>query len=149
MFAHFRHSVKRRKELDIPPDYYRIVSALLVTSCDLYASKCERRDALLPILKELLGRAIIPGNSSESGCNGDGICMTKVEMGGVGVSALLMLWELKNEIGTGGCDPSVQASFSFTRWWSENYVSIRAYLYLTGADARLAPTWMVYTGPLC
>ena len=48
------------------------------------------------------------------------------------MSALLMLWELKNETGTGGCDPSVQASFSFARWWSENYVSGRAYPYHTG-----------------
>jgi hypothetical protein len=148
-FAHFRHNVKSRTELEIPPDYYRIVIAFLVSSCDLYASECERRDALRPILKELLGRDIISGISSEHGCDSDGICMTKVELGGMGMFALLMLWELKNEIGTGECDPSVQASFSFTRWWSENYVSSRNYPYHTGADAGLAPTWMVYTGPLC
>jgi len=148
-FAHFRHNVKRRIELGIPPDYYRIVSAFLFTSCDLYACECERRDALLPILNALLGRAIIPGKSSEHGCNGGGTCTAKVELGGMGISALLMLWELKNEIGTGGCDPSVQASFSFTRWWSENRVSNRPYPYFAGADAGLASTWMVYTGPLC
>src|SRR5258706_6413611 len=72
---------------------------------------------------ELLGQAIISGVVLEDGSSSGGVCTTKVEVGGMGVYALLMLWELRNEIGTGGCDPSVQASFSFTRWWSDNRVS--------------------------
>lgn len=70
----------------------------------------------------------------------DGICITKVNLGEIGMFALLLLWELKNEISTGGLDPSVHTSFSFTCWWSENDVSIRGYPCHTGADARLAFT---------
>lgn len=129
-FADFRHNLRMRKhiELGIPPDYYRAVSSFLVTSCDIYTSKLERRNALLPILIELLGQPIISGQLLEDGSSSDGICTTKMEVGGKGMFALLMLLELKNEIGAGGCDPSVQASFSFTRWWSETRVSSRGYL---------------------
>jgi hypothetical protein len=35
---------------------------------------------------------------------------------------LLLLGEMKNEIGQGECDPCVQASFSFSRWWSQRQV---------------------------
>ena len=41
---------------------------------------------------------------------------------------LLSLWELKNEIGTGGSDPFTQGGFSFSRWWSSNYVCSRNHL---------------------
>ena len=42
--------------------------------------------------------------------------------------ALLMLWELRKEYGSSGGDPSVQASFLFTRWWAQNRVSSWDYL---------------------
>lgn len=116
-------------ELGIPPDYYRTVGSFLVASCNLYKSKLERRSALLPILMELLDEPIISGELLEDGSSSDGICTTKMEVGGEGMFALLMLLELKNEIGTGGCDPSVQTSFPFTRWWSENRVSSPSCLY--------------------
>ena len=51
-----------------------------------------------------------------------------MEVGGEGMFALLMLLELKNEIGIGS-DPSVQPSFSFTHWWSDNCVSGQGFLY--------------------
>jgi hypothetical protein len=127
-FAHFLRDVGKRRGAGIPPDYYRTISSFRVTSSDLYASELDRRNALRPFLIELLGQPITPG-TIEGGCSSDGVCTTKVDLGGTGMFALLMLWELKNEIGAGECDPSVQASFSFTRWWSENYVSNWSPLY--------------------
>ena len=141
--------MKNRVELEIPPGYFKTVSSFLVTSCDLYATERERREALLPILNELLGQPITPGTLND-GNSSDGICTAKVQLGESKVNALLMLWQLKNEIGTGMCDRSIQAAFSFTRWWPENDVSSLPYPYHTGADAGLAPTCMAYqTGPLC
>src|SRR5258706_2785625 len=100
-FAHFRRNlrIKKQRELEIPPDYYRTVSSFLVTSCDIYTSELERRNALLTILIELLGQAIISVVVLEDGSSSGGVCTTKVEVGGMGVYALLMLWELRNEIG--------------------------------------------------
>ena len=145
-FAEFRRNLKTRRDLGIPPEYYKIVSSFLVTSCALYASERERRNALLPFLKLLL-RQTIKSGQLEDGCSSDGISVTKVSLGSMGIMALLLLWELKNEIGTGGCDPSTEASFSFTRWWATNDVSSRAYPYHTGGDAGLDPTGMV-RGPV-
>ena len=148
-FADFRRNLKTGRDLEIPPEYYKIVSAFLVTSCALYASERERRNALLPFLKELCGQTITPGQF-EDGYSSNGISATKVSLESMGTMALLLLLELKNEIGTGRCDPSTQASFSFTRWWATNDVGSRAYPYHTGADAGLVPTRMVREpGSLC
>ncbi len=52
----------------------RTVSSFLVTSGDIYTNKLKRRNALLPILMELLGQAIISSRLLEDGSNSDGIC---------------------------------------------------------------------------
>ena len=148
-FADFHRNLRTRRDLDIPSEYYRAVSSFLVASCALYPSKRARQNALLPFLKFLCGHTIGSGQLSD-GSSSDGISITKVKLGSVETMALLLLLELKNEIGTGGCDPSTQASFSFTRWWALNDVSSRAYPYHTGADAGLGPTGMVREpGSLC
>jgi hypothetical protein len=144
-FAHFCRDGTKRREPEIPPDYYRTVGSFLVTSSGLYASELDRRNALLPFLMKLLGRSITPG-TIERGCSSNGICITKVEPGGVRMIALPMLLELRNEF---DCDPSVQAPFSFTRWWSENHVSDWSSLYhvLELMQDQLPPKW--YGQGLC
>ena len=88
-------------ELEIPPDYYRTVGSFFVTSSGSYETETDRSNALLPILTEFLGQVVGSGKT-QGGFSSDGVCTTKVELDGFGMLALLLLWELKNEIGTGG-----------------------------------------------
>ena len=126
-FAHYRRDVAKATDLEIPSYYYRTVASFLVASSEIYASVAQRRAALLPILTELIGQPISPGDAGD-GYKSDGVCITKVDLGRKRIHALLLLWELKNEFGSGGGDPSVQATFSFTRWWALANVSSWNYL---------------------
>ena len=110
-FADFRHNMSERKEGLISPEDYEAVRKLLVSLSDVYCEKKERQAVLTRILGKLLNQSI-DVVQLEDGTSNDGICTVHV---GEGYSALLLLCEFTN-------DPCLQASFSFTRWWSQDRV---------------------------
>jgi hypothetical protein len=100
---------------DTSPDAsdYAITHALLTRSAGLYAKEEKREEAILPLLKEILKINLLrvvnanntrPDFSYVVDCDGF-------------LSSLAGLVEIKNEIGTGGSDPAMQAGFSYREFW--------------------------------
>ena len=115
VFADFCVNMSETKEGLLSPEDYQAVGTLLVASSAVYREEKRRQAALTPILGKLVSQSINVV-TLDDGTSNDGVCTVHV---GEGTSALLLLCEFKNEIGSGECDPSLQASFSFTRWWSQ------------------------------
>jgi len=94
-----------------------MVGDYLVRSSAIYSKEESRVAALSPILQELVNKPIMVVKL-EDGTSNDGVGVVAIgpHLG------LVLLCEWKGEIGDGGCDPSVQAGFGFTRWWSQSKV---------------------------
>ena len=118
VFADFCRNMSEKKEDLLSPKDYEAVGNLLVASSAVYRKEKHRQAALTRILGELLSQSISVVQL-EDGTSNDRICTVHV---GEGYSALLLLCKFKNEIASGDCDPSLQASVSFTRWWSQDQV---------------------------
>ncbi|PVF96265.1 hypothetical protein CPB86DRAFT_518461 [Serendipita vermifera] len=111
---------KKNPALTLPPEMYENVRKFLIASARIYGTEPLRRAGLIDLLQELLGKTI-RSELHEDQSSSDGVITFDIS---TTQSALLFLLELKNEVGTGHCDPSVQASLSFTRHWSQNNVSL-------------------------
>jgi hypothetical protein len=105
-------------DVDLSADDYATTHTLFTQSAALYAKEEKREEGVIPLLKEMLGVTLLriananntrPDFSYVVGC--DGL-----------LSALAGLVEIKNEIGTGGCDPAIQAGFSYREFWSADEV---------------------------
>jgi hypothetical protein len=90
--------------------------ALLEHMGRTFTQEVQRQEVLLPILSQLFGTDVAPfcpsPDSSKSRTDG-GILLPGV----LGVEALLMVLELKNEIGSGGGDPWFQAARAAELFW--------------------------------
>lgn len=85
---------------------------------------------ITPIVQKLLGYPIVTV-PSEFGFRPDGII---VYPGAEDGKIPLLVMEAKNEVGTGGSDPNIQAAFSFRKLWS--YLEVR-FLLLLGESLEL------------
>jgi hypothetical protein len=74
----------------------------------LYAG--SRNETIGPILNHLLGSYV--ATCEEPGTKTDGHV-------GMENSPHLMIIEIKNEVGTGGSDPSVQGTIAYAKYWGE------------------------------
>ena len=107
------------------PDYYEIVESLLSASPNLFKDEKQRQNWLKTFLGRVLGRPLTV-SVLEDGTSNDGVCVAHVK---ADQNALLLLCEMKNEIGSGECDPSVQAGFAYSRWWSQTEVRFACSLF--------------------
>ena len=90
----------------------------LVRSAAYYGTESARLDAISPSLKTLLGRGLVGGTIAYS--------TTQTV-----VPAPLLFFKLKNEIGTGAGDPTLQAGLSYHRYWSQNKVLAHLLPFIT------------------
>ena len=81
----------------------------LMRSTACYGTESARQDAVVPSLRKLLGRGLVGGTISYS--------TTQTV-----VPAPLLFFKLKNEIGSGTGDPTLQAGLSYRAYWSQNKV---------------------------
>ena len=81
----------------------------LVCSAAYYGTESARQDAVTPSLKTLLGRGLVGGTIFYS--------TTQTV-----VPAPLLFFKLKDEIGSGNGDPTLQAGLSYRAYWSQNKV---------------------------
>jgi hypothetical protein len=107
---------------DVLPDAadYATAHTLLVQSAALYPKEEMREEVLLPLLRQALHKPlqrIVNANGTKSDFSYTVNCEKHLD-------ALAFLGEQKNEIGTGGCDPSVQAGFSYRQFWTEDRVRL-------------------------
>ncbi|PVF90894.1 hypothetical protein CPB86DRAFT_508930 [Serendipita vermifera] len=121
----------------LPLEIYNNARNFLVASAEIYRLESHRRAGVINLLKELLGRNIkLEQNDDQSSSDGlITIDITLVQC------ALLLLLEIKNEVGSGHSDPSIQAALSFTRYWSQDKVSMCR-------DRTLCPSFLLsISGP--
>ncbi|KDN34983.1 hypothetical protein RSAG8_11989, partial [Rhizoctonia solani AG-8 WAC10335] len=90
--------------------------ALLAASQYLYGKETGaggRTETLKPLLNRLLG--VFIQNSGVLGTHSDGLM--QAQTGGY-----QMIMEVKNEIGVGGCDPSIQGAVAYANYWGDQPV---------------------------
>ena len=91
--------------------------ALLDQMPRTFSQEVQRQDVLLPILSLLFGTAVAPfcpsPDTSKSRTGGGILCPVWH-----GIEALLLVVEIKNEIGSGGGDPWFQAARGGELYWS-------------------------------
>jgi hypothetical protein len=119
-FSKFRDMNEEQSPLEMSSSDYDMVKQFITTSSAIYDNEELRREALVELLEHLLGKAI-NSQKSNDGTNSDSMVTIDPKIGQL---ALLLLLELRNEIGTGNCDPSIQSALSYTRWWSQRKVGI-------------------------
>ncbi|KAH7903334.1 hypothetical protein BJ138DRAFT_1096518 [Hygrophoropsis aurantiaca] len=101
-------------EYNVPPYFLRKVQALAAGCAAIYENEDDRQEALRPLLRGVMGYSIATVQHG----SGDSTIEDDVLQSNI-ANSTLSLYSLfsvsKNEIGDGGLDPSVQASFSFRR----------------------------------
>jgi hypothetical protein len=102
--------------LILTADDYRNAHKYIKLSSDLYISKPLRQEAILASLKSAIYFDIL--SITIDGALPDGTIMVPTAEDYVPAG----LWELKNEIGAGGSDPSVQGAFSYRKIWAQEKV---------------------------
>ncbi|PVF94281.1 hypothetical protein CPB86DRAFT_818107 [Serendipita vermifera] len=109
------HSKRLERGEELPSDFRVEVYRLLVAAAETYRSERDRRRAveknLTALFGEPIGQIMLDDKSSSNGCI--------ISFSGT-YWTLRLLIELKNEIGTGGCDPSVQGSYSTRKYWVDD-----------------------------
>lgn len=91
------------------------VHELLVLSANYYDTKNERREAIKPVLKTLLGGRDLEDTENLDRSSPDGTIF--YSSGRIRGSVALLLFELKNEIGTGYSDATHQVGLLYRKYW--------------------------------
>lgn len=112
-------SIFNDKTRHVPPDIQTHVFKLCYDSADVHKNESIRLNAIQPTYRLILGEAM----QSQRVVGGEAdvaITTTMID----GQTALRGLVEFKNEIGAGGCDPSLQGSLSYTKYWATDAVCV-------------------------
>lgn len=118
-FSTFRAMNEGKMPVEIGLDDYEVVKDFLVRSSRIYSKENLRQSAISTPLSSLLRRVIVTITLADLTSN-DGVIQENLGEN----ACLLLLREIKNEVGSGNGDPSVQASFSYPRWWASPLVRI-------------------------
>ena len=107
------------QNLPIRSEIYKLAEDFLWNSADFYTDETTRLEAIEKPLKKIwghFGKSMFGKNNAAS----DGVLVTDVG----NQVAYQMILEGKNEIGTGGSDPTLQMSISYCGYWSQGDVCI-------------------------
>ena len=115
-FARFRAKIKDTS-LEIPADVYSDVTQLFGVAQVVYKEERFRALAIESHLVKLMGDTY--ASQSVEGAQPDGV-VTSTMPGRP--KAYRCFLEVKNEIGTGGCDPCSQGFIGYEKFWSEEKV---------------------------
>ena len=97
-------------------EYLRHIDDFGDGSVAFHLMELDHMKTLEPLLRYLLGMSLTMVIAHLGAkCDGTVITLSACwsEMGWV------MLLEVKNEIGNGGCDPSIQASEAYLKYWTD------------------------------
>jgi hypothetical protein len=109
----------------VPPEFRVAVYEFLEAAAGIYESEKDRDLPTSEHLRGLFNANIKEIVIKESRSSNDGCIVTAVH--GSEYEALRLLLELKNEIGSGGCDPSVQGPYSTRKFWVATEVCVGPY----------------------
>ncbi|KAG8730159.1 hypothetical protein FRC10_003024 [Ceratobasidium sp. 414] len=94
---------------------------LLIAAQDIYRVEIDRISEIRGKLDRLLGDRFI--SEEIPGCKAGGVIKASLDDTHGYETAYTVIMEVKNEIGTGDSDPSVQGAESYARYWSNKRVS--------------------------
>ncbi|KAG8738230.1 hypothetical protein FRC10_007134 [Ceratobasidium sp. 414] len=115
LFDEFKVAAARPPTTEYLNDTGAEIFKFINGSRDIYQHENLRLEALAPHMEPLLGFCL--PQEVTSCCIGDSV-VTRSQGG------YLLVSEWKDEVGTGGCDPSVQAGFSYARYWGQESVCV-------------------------
>ena len=126
-------TIYKDKTRAIPPNIQKRIFDLCHASSALYKGKGNKDeegggtkwvDTIIPIYRLMLNESILG-----FGSQGNGAIMTLMNDGQLALRGII---ETTDEIGAGGCDPSLQGCLSYSRYWSRD--GVRAFLTLSLSD---------------
>lgn len=101
------------KDLENTVDFCKV-------SAEIYLSDTERMVTSKTLLRRILGvdiaDALTPSDASAGGIIASKVCGHPLQL-------CRAIFEWRNEIGIGNCDPAIQGEYSFRNYWSQNDVS--------------------------
>jgi hypothetical protein len=115
-FARF-HATIKNPSLEIPPCVYADVIRLFGAAQIVYKEEGLRALAIKSHLSKLMGDTIT--SQSVRGAEPDGVVTSA---GPDRPTAYRCFLEIKNEVGTGGCDPCSQGFIGYEKFWSREEV---------------------------
>ncbi|CAG8682321.1 10353_t:CDS:2, partial [Dentiscutata heterogama] len=99
--------------LEIPSDIYTWTQDLIDGATKYYELECNRAKAFGERLSERIIPIIVQQYKGKRAC--DGLAFVKVE----NFLAYQLFLEVKNELGSGGCDPTVQGAIYYRDHWTQ------------------------------
>ncbi|KXN86844.1 hypothetical protein AN958_09580 [Leucoagaricus sp. SymC.cos] len=127
----------------IPLDIRLNVQNFIQLSAEVYSSETERLTAVQPTLFKLFGGQLLAFEGK--GVENDGtICVTTNSW-----NTSILIFELKNEIGSGNVDPFLQGTFAYQRYFSgTNYPKLRRESYCPSMLVAIAGPWICIGGAI-
>jgi hypothetical protein len=116
VFARFRAKFMDTS-LDIPTTVYADVIKLFGAAQAVYKEEKDRAGAMAQYLVDLMGDSYTTGKVT--GAEPDGVVTTTMHDR---PTAYRCIVEIKNEVGTGGCDPCCQAVIGYEKCWLDSTV---------------------------
>ncbi|CAG8551173.1 4280_t:CDS:2, partial [Cetraspora pellucida] len=104
----------RNEDLEMGREHYQWTLEFIHEIAKLYSSEADRSEVFKEKMCELFGEDLITIQLEDKPSN-DGVLLCRV----FSKSVLLLLIEIKNEIGTSSCDPTVQAGASFAKYYTQ------------------------------
>ncbi|CAG8594656.1 7886_t:CDS:2 [Funneliformis mosseae] len=128
-------------ELEVPHEILEWVMDIISASADRYLNEDGRMKKMREILSKKFGTIAL--TSYGKGCQCDGLLMAKVGL----LDACIGIIEGKNEIGSGGTDPSLQGSIYYRDYWSQTVVKqIRDCCCVPSFIITIAGPWICIFG---
>jgi hypothetical protein len=125
---------------EIPLDIQNHIFKLCHDSSELYKTvrgreggESIRLNAILPLYRAILGEAM--QSYSVAGVQADVAITTTTSDGQLAPRGI---FEFKNEIGAGGCDPNLQGSMSYIKYWASDTVCVHPTLSMLNSRLFLS-----------
>lgn len=141
-FSHFQRTLVD-PNIELTADDYSRAYKYMRVSAALYETKALRYDAISTCLREAVCFGLIPVVNAD-GTKADGSILTLTLDN---YPARAGIYELKNEIGTGSSDPTIQGSLSYRKTWvSRTLAPIRRACCCPSFIISIAGPWMCLSG---
>ncbi|QRW06028.1 Tyrosine kinase [Ceratobasidium sp. AG-Ba] len=118
VFDHFFQALEASDEPTASE--YNNVQQLVFAAQEVYTNENERWKPLIPFFNTSLNRQIMR-DTPVGNCKPDGLIQLHIP--NLGTSLCCTIIEVKNEVGTGNCDPGIQAAEDYGICWSIGEVS--------------------------
>lgn len=128
-FAHFIDDAAN-PALEVPDKVVLATADLISKASAIYDDESTRRSKIRPTLKNAISYGITQLISDDH-TTPDGVVMWTMSGidGSLNEAVALLIEEEKRELGEGGCDASIQASFSKLRYWAQSNAQVPFFLF--------------------